>query len=90
MPTITLQHCQPVEILTYGIPVDVVLQLTVGGAPGDGVVEITTTPPVFPDHPRLPTGGVSASPLGSVTSVTLHYKRADTSKPISVQVVHTP
>ena len=90
MPTKTLVHCQPVEIVSMDVPTVIVLALTVGGSPGDGAIEVTTTPPVLPDPIRLGTGGTSVTPLGAVLTVTVHYRRAGTGKPNEVELTHTP
>ena len=88
MPTTILQHCVPVTVYSSDVPSDVRIDLTAGGATGDGAVQLLPNPgPMDPAGP-LGTGlSVVFSTLGC-TRLELHYVRAP-GGPLAIPVTYT-
>ena len=88
MPTTVLQHCVQVTIYRSDLPGEVDLQLTVGGATGDGYVDVLASPDgVTPSGPVYANGAAGFHASGCL-SIKLHYHRSE-GKPTSVPVTYS-
>ena len=74
MGSVTLPHCEEVQVYVSGALTDIVLMLTVGGGPGDGYVEVIS--PQLPEPFVVPTGASPTPvPIPGCTEITLHYHK---------------
>ena len=88
MPTTVLQHCVQVTIYRSDLPGEVDLQLTVGGAAGDGYVDVLASPDgVTPSGPVY-ANGAAGFHASECLSIKLHYHRSE-GKPTSVPVTYS-
>jgi len=88
MPNVLLQHCVPTPVGgPPPLPPQFELVLTIGGAPQDGVVEVTAGPGELPGPVSLPTGSSASIPCVGVTTLLLHYRKSPTG-PAEVEVTY--
>jgi hypothetical protein len=83
MATITLKQCVPTVIYDDGSMHNVTVTITVGGAAGDGAVNVAGGAPS-----SVPTGGAGVVNVPGTIQVVLHYV-APPNKPQTVDVTYS-
>jgi hypothetical protein len=92
MADLILQHCVPVCIMPHtDPPLDIDLGFTIGGAPGDGQVDVTAGGGELPATLCLPTGSTGMIKLPQVSELNVHYRKSLTGPDsITITVEATP
>jgi hypothetical protein len=74
MPTQTLQHCQEVDMAPQPMGP---FQLTAGGPPGIGHVDVVIRKPHGDEGGSVPCGDTQPFDASGATEVKLHYQKGD-------------